>query len=495
MRLVMGISVCLMAAVCGAAIGAPPPAERVIPATPLVAPAAPRSLWCENVVEMQTARRSGVTSIWLSNGVRVHHLRLGTRPGQVVATIALSGGKLLEDASSRGITEIAAGVLGDSVASAPNASAAEHIADRNVRIDAGAGLDALTLQLTGSVADASAAMRVMRELLVSPTVTRESVDASREQLVRELRLRGADARSAVSDATNAAVGGGADARMMPPEERTLGAMTVERVTEWIQRHAKENGAAMEVAIVGDLALADALAMVDITLGTLPKREQVSATTNATRRVLAGGPVGAVQREVLGISQVGTGRATVVRGCFGPEMAELADQRVLRALVRVAIARVKTRLAEPELGLGAGGAAAVEVSGGVYVSPFVGHGMVLLSVTADAGKVAAVGAVIDAELAKLAAAPPSADELAPIADELGKVVTKLEQDPTYWSAVLARCDALGMDPDEVASGAAYYKALAPERVSEVFRKFWRDERRISITVRGPERAVSAPVGKR
>ncbi|MGH7292257.1 MAG: hypothetical protein ACREJT_13660, partial [Myxococcota bacterium] len=283
----------------------------------------------------------------------------------MVTTIALSGGKLLEDANSRGMTEIAAGVLDDWDAAAPNASVAERMAGRDVRIDAGAGLDALTLQLAGSVADAGAAMRVVRELLTAPVVTRESVEASREQLVRELRLRGADARSAVSDATNATVGGGADARMMPPEERTLGAITVERVTEWVRRHAGENGAPIEVAIVGDLALADALAMVDTTLGTLPKREQISTRTNAAQRAIVGGPAAAVQKEVAGVTQVGAGRATIVRGCFGPEMAELAEQRVLRALVRIAIARVKTRLAEPELGLGAGGAGAVEVGGGVY----------------------------------------------------------------------------------------------------------------------------------
>lgn len=492
MRPVAGISICLAAAICGIAIGAPPPAERLAPSAPPVAPAPQRSLWCENVVEMQTARRSGVTSVWLSNGVRVHHLRISKRPGQVVATIALSGGKLLEDANSRGMTEIAAGVLDDWDAAAPIASAAEHMAGRDVRIDAAAGLDAMTLQLSGSVGDAGAAMRVVRELLTSPTVTRESVDASREQLVRELRQRGADGRSAVSDATNAAIGGEADVRMMPPDERALGAIGAERVIEWVRRHARENGAAIEVAFVGDLALADALALADTTLGTLPKRERVWAGTNAAQRIAVGGPAAAVRKEVVGVTQVGAGRVTVVRGCFGPEMGELSEQRVLRALVRIAIARVKSRLAEPELGMGA---TAADVSGGVYVSPFVGRGMVLLTVTADASKATALGAVIDEELARLAAAPPAADELAPIADELGKVVMRLEQDAAYWSAVLARCDALGMDPDEIASGAAYYKALAPERISEVFRMFLRDERRIAIMVRGPERAAPAPIEKR
>ncbi len=498
MRPGMGISVCVAAAICGWAVAAPPPAQRVVPALPLVppaAPAAPRSLWCENVVEMQTARRSGVTSVWLSNGVRVHHLKIDTRAGQVVATIALSGGKLLEDAGSRGITEVAAGVLDDWDTAAPVASVAERMAGRDVRIDAGAGLDAITLQISGAVGDAGAAMRVVRELLTSPTVTKEGVETSREQVVRELRLRSADVRAAISDATNRAVGGGLDPRMMPPEERALGAIDADRVREWVRRHGKENGSAIEVAIVGDLALADALAMVDTTLGTLPARERVSARTNAAQRMLTGGPAAAVRADVAGVVQIGPGRAAVVRGCFGPEMGELADQRTLRALVRVAIARVKARLAEPEVELGAAGAGGAEVGGGVYVSPFIGRGMVLVTATVDAGKAAAVGDAIDAELARLAKEPPTAEELAPIAGELGTMVSKLERDAPYWSAVLARCDALGMDPDEIASGAAYYKTLAPEKLTEVFAKFWREERRIALTVRGPERAVPVEGPKR
>ena len=183
---------------------------------------------------------------------------------------------------------------------------------------------------------------------------------------------------------------------------------------------------------------------------------------------------------------------MVRGCLGREMGELAEQRTLRALVRVAITRVKARLAEPEVGLGGGG---VGVDGGVYVSPFIGRGMVLVTATVDAGKAAAVGDAIDAELARLAKEPPTAEEFAPVAGEFGNMVSKLERDAPYWSAVLARCDALGMDPDEIASGAAYYKMLAPEKLTEVFAKFWRDDRRIALTVRGPERAAPVEGQKR
>ncbi len=492
MRAVSGISACLLVAMAGVAVAAPPPMQKVapVPAPAQLVPAEPRSLWYENVVEMRTARRSGVTSTWLASGVRVHHLKIDTRPGQVVVTIALSGGKLLEDAASRGVTEIAAGVLDDWETAAPNASAAERMAGRDIRLDAGAGLDAITLQISGAVADAGAAMRVLRELLTAPTVTPAAVEQSRERVVRELRLRAADARAVVSDAINtaawAAVGGAGvgDARLLPPDERGLRGIDADRTRAWIQRHIQENGAPIEAAIVGDITLAEALTLVDTTLGTLPARARVNAATNAHRRIVAGaGAMAPVLKDVPGVVQIGVGRATVVRGCFGPELGELAEQRTLRATVRLAIARVKSRLARPELGVVAGG---TDVSGGVYISPFIGRGMVLVTANADASRAAAVGEAIDAELSRLATEPVPADELAPIAAEQAKSVGQLERDAPYWSAVLARCDALGMDPDEIASGAAYYKALTPERARDVLRKYCRDEARIALTIRGPEK---------
>jgi hypothetical protein len=501
MRRAIGISVCLVAAMSiardaacasGAGIeGVPPPAPSAPPA------AEPRSLWCENVVEMQTARRSGVTSVWLSNGVRVHHLKVDKRLGQVVATIAISGGKLLEDGATRGVSEIAAGVLDDWDAAAPNASGAERMAGRDIRIDAGAGPDAITLRLSGAVADAGAGMRVVRELLTDPKITPEAVETSREMVVRELRARSSDARAAVSDAINVAVGGSGDPRMLPPEERALKAMNVEGVRGWLQRHVKEDGAPIEVAIVGDLTLAEALALVDTTLGTLPKRPRVSPATNIEQRVMAGGDkkgaAGPIRKDIPGVAQVGAGRATVVCGCAGPEMGALAEQRTLRALVRIAITRVKARLAAPELGVAVGGG---EVQGGVYVSPFIGRGMVLLTATVDATKAAIASEAMENELARLAAEPATAEEIQPHALELAKTVEDVERDARYWSAALARCDALGMDPDEIASGASFYKALTPEQVRDGFRKFWRDEARIALTIRGPERPA-APVegGKR
>ncbi|HXJ82467.1 MAG TPA: pitrilysin family protein, partial [Candidatus Methylomirabilis sp.] len=59
------------------------------------------------VAETSTHAASGVTSMWLDNGVRVHHRRMDQRRNVATIAITLAGGTIQETASNRGITEAA----------------------------------------------------------------------------------------------------------------------------------------------------------------------------------------------------------------------------------------------------------------------------------------------------------------------------------------------------------------------------------------------------
>lgn len=460
---------------------APPPQHAAPPAGPPGAPAA-ADLWCSTVVEMQTARASGVTSAWLSNGVRVHHMRTDRRAGRAEITIALSGGKLLEDARTRGLSEVAAGVLDDWDAAAPEAARAAQMQGRNVRIDAGAGQDALMLHVSGAIPDLEPAMRVAVALLTSPVVAQGGVDTAKDLVVRELRQRAADPRAAVQDALNDVVLPKGDARFQPPRERAIAAIKPEQVRAWIEKHERENGAPIEAAFVGDLSLADALRLADRSLGLLPARPRVSIETNRAERAVML-PAGAVQAEVRSNdAPAGRDTCTVVRGCFGPDMSALADQRALRAAVRTILFRVKKRLGAPEFKIGPDGP-----GGGVYVSAYTGLGMVLIMADVDPARAEQAGAAIEAELDRLASEPPAPEEVRMVAAELTKNIDTLERDPRYWSRVLARCTATGLDPDDISAATVYYRDLKPEVVSATLARYYLRDRRIALTIRPPEPA--------
>src|SRR5256886_2484794 len=59
------------------------------------------------VVESVPHAASGVTSMWLDNGVRVHHRPMDQRKNEASIAITLAGGQIQETAANRGITEAA----------------------------------------------------------------------------------------------------------------------------------------------------------------------------------------------------------------------------------------------------------------------------------------------------------------------------------------------------------------------------------------------------
>ncbi len=462
---------------CACAMGAPPPDQRVEPAPGGPVVEDPRSLVCDRVLEMQTARRSGVTSVWLASGVRVHHRRMDRQPGRVVVTIALCGGKLLEDSATRGLTEVAAGVLDDWESVAPEASAPARTEGRDLRIDAAAGQDGMTIRMSVSAADLEAGMGIVRAMLVSPTVGTPAVEAAKEMVVREVRRRAGDPRAVVSEAVNHAVVPEGDARLEPPNERRIRGITAEEVRAWIDRHTKEGGEPIEAAIVGDVSLAAALKLADGTLGTLPVRARPGpGTHSALRRVAV--PAGPVSREArVDEVMLGAGRVIVVRGFFGPDVSSLGDQRALRAMLGVATNRLKERLVGPRFDVGAEGPAS-----GLFMSAYDGLGMGLVTAATRQPGEAAVGAAIEEELGRLASDGPTAEELARAAGALARSADAAERDIRYWSAALARCTSLGLDPDEIARAGEFYRTLTPAAARAVLAKYHTRERTIGITVR-------------
>jgi predicted Zn-dependent peptidase len=162
------------------------------------------------------------------------------------------------------------------------------------------------------------------------------------------------------------------------------------------------------------------------------------------------------------------------------MAELADQRALRAILRVAVARLKGRLTPPRFNIPG------DPSAGVYLSAFTGLGMVLVIVpVGDDAQVAAITAAIDDELSKLATQGPTPEELTSASAELIRSAEKADHDPRYWSEALSHCATMGLDPDEIAGAAAFYRGLTPEKARDTLARYSRNDRSIGLTIRAPK----------
>ena len=63
------------------------------------------------ITQMQIHPETGVFSAWLDNGARVHHRFMDYRKDSATVTISVAGGRILEDAGTRGLSEAAAVAL------------------------------------------------------------------------------------------------------------------------------------------------------------------------------------------------------------------------------------------------------------------------------------------------------------------------------------------------------------------------------------------------
>ncbi|MBY0313457.1 MAG: insulinase family protein [Phycisphaerales bacterium] len=461
---VMMITMAMLGAACTASGATQGPDER--------APAP------STAIEIQTARRSGVTSIWLAGGIRVHHRRIETVRNQVVVTLAMSGGELLETVETRGLSRLSAIAMTQWTSIAPSA-AARAGAKADIRIVAGAPIDGLQLRVVCDPRTLRIGTDALREMVESPTLTRESVDKARDMLVTELRREEQDERSLMNRALSEAMSPlpPEDPRGRPLDPRQVMSITPEQVRAWITRHAAENGSTIEVAVVGDVALSDAIDAVDGALGTLPPRARPGPGADARIAPInrAPGPVG-VTRSLAGW----TSRAAVSSGFVAPEIDRLDDQRALRAAGRVIAERARLRLGNPGLVGGRGDPT-------VALTPVPVSGMGTFLITAQVAPADAAGAlaILDAELDQLSRAAPTPAELVAAVVPLIQTAKELETDARYWSGVLARSTALRVDPDAIMSAADYYKALTPDAVRDTMRRYLKADSRIRLTILPPE----------
>lgn len=428
-------------------------------------------------VEIQTARRSGVTSIWLASGIRVHHRRIETVRNQVVVTLAMSGGELLETAETRGLSRLAAIAMMQWTSIAPNAAArAGAMAD--IRIVAGAPIDGVQIRVICDPRALRMGMDAMREMIESPAITRESLDKARDALVIELRREEQDERSMMARAIFQAMNPLPvdDARGRPLDPRQLAGVTPEQVTGWIARHAAENGSTIEVAVVGDVGLSEALDAVDGALGSLPPRARPGLGVDTRITPISRTPRPLQEtRTLAGWSS----RASVSSGCVAPEIDRLDDQRVLRAAGRVIIERARARLGNPGVAGGRG-----DPTIALTPSPISGMGTFLVSTQVAPSDAEGAMAILDAELDQLAREAPTPAELAVAVVPLIQTAKEFETDARYWSGVLARSTALRVAPDDIMAATDFYKALAPDAVRDTVRRYVTPEARIRMTILPP-----------
>ena len=212
----------------------------------------------------------GVTTITLSNGIRVNLKPVDFSKGSISVIANIDGGSL-RLTHTPGLATMAGSVMRMGGLEAHDFTELEKIlAGRNVSLNFGIGSDRFTMSGTTTAADFELQCKLLAAGIMHPGYRTDGEVQLRRQLP-SLYNRYQTTPNGAYGLQAPMLMYGNDARFTTPERSQIEACTAEQVknalSPWLQ------SGAMEISIVGDFKVADVLPVLERTFGAMPERKR------------------------------------------------------------------------------------------------------------------------------------------------------------------------------------------------------------------------------
>ena len=423
------------------------------------------------VAESLPHTASGVTSMWLDNGVRVHHRHMDQRKNEASIAITLAAGPIQETAADRGITEAALRAWDRPATSRLSSTQIRDLmTGAKVRVRGGATGDTVTLTVSGDAAELERGLQLAYLLLTDPLIEPPALEQWRDAEVQRINQRKSQPMQVLADTTAAAI--------YPPGEVRAKALTVEQVRAitrpaaqaWLRRLITE--APIEVAVVGDVDRDTATRLAAKYLGALPARPRISDKTLADLRAIrrSQGPISIAESiEVL------TPQAGVLAGFFGANLRDVRDTRLLNVASRVLTTRMTKSIREERqlvYSIGASSEPAV-----VYP----GFGLFVAMAPTDPGKAPALATAIEEMFADFAKDGPTPDELVVAKKQMANFLDETLKTPNFWLSRLSTLDYRALGLDDLLDAPAQYQRFTAQEIQEAFARYGRPDARFRFII--------------
>ncbi len=423
------------------------------------------------VVDSVTDTPSGVTSMWLDNGVRVHHRFMDQRKNEATIAITLAGGQIEETPANRGVTEAALRAWDRPATSTLSSTAIRDLmTGAKVRVKSGMTGDTLTLTVSGDPAQLERGLQLAYLLLTDPVVERAALEQWKDTERERIAARKTQPMQALALVS-------ADA-IFPKDEARAKALTTDQVN-LITRDAAQAWlkgliakAPIEVAVVGDVDRDTATKLVTRYLGALVPRPRIGDKTLADLRTIPK-PRGPIQVDQTIDSR--TPQAAVLAGFFGSDLRELRDTRLMFLAARMLTTRMtKTIREEKQLVYSIGASAEPAVI-------YPGLGLFAAVAPTDPGKAKTLAAAVEDMYAQFGKDGPTADELVVAKKQMANLLDELMKDPGFWSSRLATLDYRGQRIQDLLDAPAAYERFTGDEVRDAFARYHQPEARLRFIV--------------
>jgi len=423
------------------------------------------------VVESVPHAASGVTSMWLDNGVRVHHRYMDQRKNEASIAITLAGGPIQETAANRGITEAALQAWDRPATSRLSSTQIRDLmTGAKVRVRGSASGDTVTLTVSGDAAELERGLQLAYLLLTDPLIEQPALEQWRDAEVQRINQRKSQPLQVLIDTSVAAIYPPGEVRAKSLTAEQVRAITRPAAQAWLHRLITE--APIEVAVVGDVDRDTATRLAATYLGALPARPRIGAKTLADLRAI-GHPQGPIS--VSESIEVLTPQAGVLVGFFGADLRDVHDTRLLNVAARVLTTRMTKSIREERqlvYSIGASSEPAV-----VYP----GFGLFAAIAPTDPGKAPALAAAVEEMFADFAKGGPTPDELIVAKKQMANILDETLKIPTFWLNRLATLDYRALSLDDLLDAPAQYQRFTAQEIQEAFVRYGRPDARFRFII--------------
>jgi zinc protease len=423
------------------------------------------------VVGQATQAAGGVTSMWLDNGVRVHHRFMDQRKNEASIFITLAGGQIQETAADRGLTEAALRAWDRPATSTLSSTDIRDLmTGAKARVRSGMTGDTGSLVVSGDPAELERGLQQAYLLLTDPVIEPAALAQWKDAEAQRIAARKTEPMQALATASADAIYPKEETRPKALSTEQVDAVTREAAQAWLRRFIAT--APIEVSVVGDIDLETATRLVARYLGSLPARPRIGDKTLAELRTIAR-PTGPIQVSESIDSR--TQQAAVFTGFFGADLKNLRDIRLLNVAARILSTRmIKTIREEKQLVYSIGASSEPAVI-------YPGFGLFAAVAPTDPHKAPALAAATEEMYAAFAKGGPTADELAVAKKQTANFLDELLKSPDFWSRQLATLDYRGLTVDALLAARAEYESFTADEVKDAFARYDRPDARVRVVI--------------
>jgi zinc protease len=421
----------------------------------------------------------GFRFIRFANGVRLTLKPTTLREDRVAVSIAIDGGDLINTAANPLATSMVSSLAAGGLGRHSRDELASVLAGRGVALGLSSSADAFTFSATTAPRDLTLQLQLITALITDPGQRREGEEQYRRSIDNFFATRDASPGRALGSALGGILSDD-DPRFTLQSKDAFAALSYARLMRDIGERLAQG--AIEIAIAGDFAEADAVAAVAATLGALPPREpEFLPRPEARQRSFT-----PTRGERIVIHRGEADQALVQMIWPTTDDSDHAATLRLGLLARVAQITLTERLREQM------GQTYSPSAGASNSRIYPGYGTFTLSSTAAADQIAAVQAAMRAMIADLAARPVDADVITRASRPLLEAYDNALKDLGGWLGLAARAQS---EPDRIQrwqAAPALIRAITPQDLQSAAQAFLASTDPVEVLV-VPEASGAAPAG--